>query len=276
MQNKDEFKKSTQLESGKIVDKIDKIAQKHLAKQTSDRKKKELIQNQVFKGIDNFINLPIPTKAEIKSGFNAETDLVKAIISHESEPGKQFVSSTMTGGIAVKDVYTWASVLTLTTEQLRSHQPGNYKLCLSMYKDNAPDTGTCLFSTEFFFKLREGKPAKHKNQVKNDPIIRQSEFLQTMAQVQKIVNGLQFQINDVKAMIMNLCGHLGEEKVVDLNSFDAFCIEKAEKVKLATEIASNDALSDEEKLAKAKENDIPDEWVVNADKKPTEAPKKPE
>lgn len=119
---------------------------------------------------------------------------------------------------------------------------------------------------------------RNKSKKRNAPPVRKDEFDivtrnigQKLHQIQQAV-AQNFQLSKFAASnIAYFVQFLIKKGVVSEEEFSVFTKEQHEKSLVAEEIRGNKEWSREEKIAKAKEKDIPEEWVVEP-----EAEEKPE
>jgi hypothetical protein len=90
---------------------------------------------------------------------------------------------------------------------------------------------------------------------------------QKIGQLQTLVINSMLTARNASVNLSNLINFLIERGVVSEREYELFIGEIKRKSELAQEIMRDESLSQEEKIAKAKENGIPEEWV----KQPGEA-----
>ncbi len=105
-------------------------------------------------------------------------------------------------------------------------------------------------------KTRKGdRPGKDKlNQ-------RLNNMEQHMQQMQNVLVNTMYSARYATANHNNFVNFLIEKKIITEADYNAYLQEIKRKSDLAQEIMKDDSLSPEEKIVKAKENDIPEEWV---------------
>jgi intergrase/recombinase len=62
--------------------------------------------------------------------------------------------------------------------------------------------------------------------------------------------------------------YLTKKGIIDEKDYKEYLDDINKKMKLADEITKDESLSPEEKIAKAKQNDIPEEWVIEQKQAP--------
>ena len=113
------------------------------------------------------------------------------------------------------------------------------------------------------------------------PAVRRNEFNNTVRQLEQKIYQLHmglvetsYMVRSTSASIYNFVEFLTKKGVVVKEEYEQFLEEQKQKSNLAEEIRKDGALSREEKIAKAKENDIPESWVVEPEA-PAEDEEKP-
>ncbi len=89
---------------------------------------------------------------------------------------------------------------------------------------------------------------------------------QKMQQLQQLTINAIYAAQGNSAGLGNLINYLIENKVIDKNAYQAYLDEIKRKSKRAQEIQKDKDLSQEEKIAIAKTEDIPVEWVKENNK----------
>ena len=103
------------------------------------------------------------------------------------------------------------------------------------------------------------------------PSVRRNEFNNTIRQLEQKIYQLHMAILEVNyvaraasAGVYNIVEFLTKKGIIAEPEYKQFLEEQQKKSQMAEEIRKDESLSREEKIAKAKENDIPEEWVVDA------------
>jgi len=106
------------------------------------------------------------------------------------------------------------------------------------------------------------------------PAVRKDEFGEVTKHIQQLHYALVNNIYDVRhtnSRIYHLLRFLIKKGIISEPEYTQFLQEEKQKMDLAQTISKDESLSREQKMAKARENDIPEDWVVEP-----EAPKEAE
>ncbi len=109
------------------------------------------------------------------------------------------------------------------------------------------------------------------------PSVRRNEFNNTIRELEQKIYQLHMALletnyiaRSTSAGVFNLVEFLTKKGIVVEKEYKEFLEEQKKKSQLAEEIRKDEGLNREEKIAKAKKNKIPEDWVV--DPEPEEAP----
>lgn len=98
------------------------------------------------------------------------------------------------------------------------------------------------------------------------PAIRQDEFFRSIREMddklQRVHYMSLYHLRNIENRFNLFVDYLIKKDLIKENDYKEYLEEINEKMKLADEIAKDESLSREEKIEKAKEKDIPEEWVV--------------
>ena len=102
------------------------------------------------------------------------------------------------------------------------------------------------------------------------PAIRRTEFNDAVRGMEQKIYQIHsalveniYMTRYASSSITNFIKFLTDKGIIVEEEYKAFVEEQTKKGKLADEIRADESLNKEEKIAKAKENDIPEEWVVD-------------
>lgn len=106
------------------------------------------------------------------------------------------------------------------------------------------------------------------------PAIRQDEFISSMRALENKIQQLQYMImensyatKNIQSKFTFFIEYLTKKDVINEQDYKDYLKDLDEKMKLADEISKDESLSREDKISKAKEKDIPEDWVVTSEKK---------
>jgi hypothetical protein len=112
-------------------------------------------------------------------------------------------------------------------------------------------------------KLRKAQATGRKDRLNQ----RINQLEQQLQQLQTVLVNTMYTARFASANLSNFVSFLVERGVFTERDYELFLEEIKRKSELAQEIIKDESLTQEEKIAKAREKDIPEEWV----KEPSEA-----
>ena len=114
-------------------------------------------------------------------------------------------------------------------------------------------------------------PLRKTRKGDKSPAVRWDEFAKTEQSIQRMNYALINTIYDVRHIntrLYHLLRFLLKKGIIAEEEYNQFLQEEKRKMELAQEIAKDESLSREQKIAKAKENDLPEDWVVEPEPQP--------
>jgi hypothetical protein len=122
-------------------------------------------------------------------------------------------------------------------------------------------------------KLRKTRKGDRHPVVRKDELnMRLAQMEQKLEQLQAVLINTMYTARYASANLNNFISFLIEQKVFTEKDYNAFLEEIKRKSELAQEIVQDKSLTLEQKIAKAKENNIPEEWVKPPEEKAEETP----
>lgn len=107
------------------------------------------------------------------------------------------------------------------------------------------------------------------------PAVRQDEFVKSIRAMDEKVQRLQYMLmeniyhnRNIETKFNFFVQYLTKKGIIDDKDYKEYLDDINKKMKLAEEITKDESLGPEEKIAKAKQNDIPEEWVIEQKQAP--------
>ncbi len=98
------------------------------------------------------------------------------------------------------------------------------------------------------------------------PAVRQDEFANSIRSMNDKLQQMHYmslyQMRNMETRFNFFVEYLTKKGIIEEQDYKDYLEDVDKKMKLAGEISKDESLSEEQRIAKAKENDIPEEWVI--------------
>ena len=117
-------------------------------------------------------------------------------------------------------------------------------------------------------------PLRKSRKGDKSPAVRWDEFAKTEQNIQRLNYALVdtiYNVRHINTRLYHLLRFLLKKGIIAEEEYNQFLQEEKRKLELAQEIAKDESLTREQKIAKAKDNDILEDWVVEPEPQPQPA-----